>query len=99
MKWLWNKTKSLFKWLWTQLKDWHNLVIFAIVFLIVSCEVWVPYIIYFVSGNEWWLAVGSACWAFWLLPLTPFLPLCIAITLAVRRILDKIKERHREKQR
>lgn len=91
MKWLLNKTKAFFKWLWTQLKDWHNLIIFLIVVAIVSCEVWIPYIIAVITGDAYWWAIGSACWAFWLAPFTPFLPLCIAITLGVRKIIDKIK--------
>lgn len=78
------------KWLWQQLKDWRNLVIFVIVFIVLSCEVWVPYLVYFITGSKWWLAIGSACWAFWLGPFTPFLPLCIVITLGIRKLIDKV---------
>lgn len=99
MRWLWNKIVSVWKWVWKQLKDWHNLVIFVIVFLVVSCEVWVPYLLGVITGDGYWFAIGSACWAFWLAPFTPFLPLCIAITLGIRKLWDKIKERRRGKQR
>lgn len=99
MRWLWNKIVSVWKWIWRQLKDWHNLVIFVIVFLVVSCEVWVPYLTGAITGDGYWFAIGSACWAFWLAPFTPFLPLCIAITLGIRKLWDKIKERRHGKQR
>ena len=93
MKRLWNKIVSVWKWLWKQLKDWHNLVIFAIVFVVLSSEIWVPYLIGIITGDKYWFAIGSACWAFWLAPFTPFLPLCIAITLGIRKIIDHIKRR------
>ena len=95
-KWCWNKTKSFFKWLFNQLKDWHNLIIFAIVFLIVSCEVWVPYLIGIITGDAYWFGIGSICWAFWLAPGTPFLTICILLTLGTRKIIDKIRGKKNE---
>lgn len=97
MKSLWNKLVKLWKWLWKQLKDWRNLVIFAIVSLVVSCEVWVPYLLGFLTGNTYWFTIGSACWAFWLAPFTPFIVICITVTLTVRKIIDRIRSKHREK--
>jgi hypothetical protein len=93
MRKLWNKTKQLFKWLWQQLKDWRNLVIFCIVVVIVSCEVWVPYLLGIITGDAYWFGIGSICWAFWLAPFTPFLPLCIVITLGIRKIIDIVIRR------
>lgn len=83
------KIKNLFKWIFEQLKDKKNLIIFAIVTVILSSEVWIMYLLYFITGNAWFLGIGSACWAFWLAPATPFLPLCIAITIGIRKLLDK----------
>jgi hypothetical protein len=83
----------MFKWLWKQLKDWRNAVIFAIVAIILSCEVWIPYIIGAITGDAYWFGIGSVCWAFWLAPFTPFLPLCIVITLGIRKITDKLRRR------
>ena len=53
------------------------------------------YLLAVITGNKWFWAVGSACWAFWLAPFTPFIPLCIAITFAGRKIYDKIKKERR----
>ena len=90
---LWEKTKEMF----IKLKDWRNLVIFLIVFVILSCEVWVPYLIGFITGNAWWFGIGSACWLFWLAPGTPFLTICIVVTFAVRKVIDKIKSKRGKK--
>ena len=76
-----------------QLKDWHNILIFGIVAAILSCEVWVPYIIGVVTGDAYWYIIGSVCWAFWLAPFTPFLPLCVLITFAIRKIIDAIRRK------
>ncbi len=91
MRKLWNKVVHGLKKLLAALKDKVNIVIFIITFLILSSEVWVMYLMYFITGDLWFLGIGSACWAFWLAPFTPFLPLCLAITFFVRKIYDKIK--------
>lgn len=98
MKRLWIKFKALISWLIKQLKDKKNIVIFIIVFLVLSSEVWIPYLLAIITGNKWWWGIGSACWAFWLAPFTPFLPLCIAITFGVRKIFDKIQKYKQTKQ-
>lgn len=61
--------------------------LFIIVCIIMSSEVWVPYIIGIISGNGWWYGIASACWLFWLGPGTPFFPLCIVITLGIRKLV------------
>lgn len=65
---------------------WSCLWLFGIVCIIMSSEVWVPYLVYFITGSQWWLGIGSACWLFWIGPGTPFIPLCIAITLGLKKI-------------
>ncbi len=87
---VWQKIKSFCIWLFKQLKDKKNICIFIIVFLLLSSEIWFSYAMALITGNKWWWGIGSACWAFWLAPFTPFFPLCIAVTFAVRKIVDKI---------
>lgn len=94
---IWKKIKAFVKWVFNQLKDKTNIVIFLIVVAVVSSEVWIPFILAIVTGIEWFWAVGSACWAFWLAPFTPFIPLCIAITFGVRKIVDKIRKNKKSK--
>lgn len=76
-----------------QLKDKTNIVIFILTFLVLSSEVWGMYLLYFITGNAWFLAIGSICWSFWLAPFTPFIPLCIVVTIAIRKIYDKIRKK------
>lgn len=97
MKKLWLKCKTFIRWILKQLKDKTNILIFIIVFLVLSSEVWIPYLLAIITGNKWWWGIGSACWAFWLAPFTPFLPLCLAITFGVRKIVDKIRDKHNKK--
>lgn len=97
MKKLWLKCKAFIRWILKQLKDKTNILIFIIVFLVLSSEVWIPYLLAIITGNKWWWGIGSACWAFWLAPFTPFLPLCFAITFGVRKIVDKIRDKHNKK--
>lgn len=97
MKKLWLKCKAFIRWILKQLKDKTNILIFIIVFLVLSSEVWIPYLLAIITGNKWWWGIGSACWAFWLAPFTPFLPLCLAITFGVRKIVDKIQDKHNKK--
>ena len=84
------KIRNFFAKLFNSLKDKTNIIIFIIVFLVLSSEVWVMYLLYFITNNAWFLWIGSACWAFWLAPFTPFLPLCIAITFGVRKLYNKL---------
>lgn len=102
----WFLFKWPFKWLWAEFHDWRFFLIFVIVCAVVSCEVWIPYIlgaIAYASGDsttgKYLIGIASACWLFWLGPFTPFLPLCIAITCGIKTIFDKLRERrHRDRQ-
>lgn len=90
---VWERFKKFFVWLFKQLKDKKNIIIFIITVLALSSEVWFSFLMAVLTKNKWWWGIGSACWAFWLAPFTPFIPLCIAITVGVRKILDKITEK------
>ena len=87
------KIKQFWVWVFKQLKDKTNIIIFVICYVLLSCEVWIPYLIGFITGNEWWYAVGSVCWAFWLAPFTPFTAICLGMTFGIRKIYDKIKKK------
>lgn len=93
MKKLFRKLGEGIKKIISQLKDKTNILIFILTFLVLSSEVWVMYLLYFITGNAWFLGIGSICWSFWFAPFTPFIPLCLAITIAIRKIYDKIRGR------
>lgn len=78
---------------WKELKDWKTLVLYIIVNIILSCEVWVPYLLWLITGNSWWAGIGSACWLFWLGPGTPFTLIAMTLTIAIKKLYLKFKRR------
>ena len=97
--WLWYLVAFPFVWLFYNIRDWRTAVIFVITFLVVSSEVWAMYLLYFITKNAWFLGIGSACWVFWLGPGTPFLPLCIGITIGIKSIFNKINKRNKDDEK
>lgn len=102
--WKWVKYFTLFpfKWIWVNIRDWRTALIFGITFLVLSSEVWVPYLIGLITWDtdlsKWMFGVASACWLFWLGPGTPFMVICIGLTIAVKSLFNKIKERKQWKK-
>ena len=88
-----NKFINFCKWVWSECKDWHTLVLFAIVVVLMYAPVWLGYILYFVFKSKWAMGVASAYLLFWAGPFTPYFPLCIAITLSLKKLIEKIKGR------
>lgn len=93
-KWVWYLLAFPFVWLFYNIRDWRTLIIFVIVFLAVSIEVWLPYLLAIITWgsafSKWCIGIASACWIFWLGPGTPFLPLCIFLTIAIKGLINKI---------
>lgn len=91
-----------FRYLWAELHDWRFLVVFAVVIVAVGSEVWVPLVL---AGLFWgdeafrisMLATAGTFEAFWLAPFTPFLGICIALTIAIKAGIDKIAEKRKGK--
>lgn len=97
-KWVWYLIAFPWKWIWVNIRDWHTFLIFIITMIVVSSEVWVPYMIGFICWNNEplrisMMSVGSACWLFWAGPGTPFLVICIVITIGVKGLFNKLKEK------
>ncbi len=79
------------KWVWKECKDWRTVVIFVIVVVVMYSPVWGGYLCHAAFGWKWCSVMATAYLAFWAGPFTPFFPMCIAITLGIRRLIDKIK--------
>lgn len=88
-----NKFINFCKWVWSECKDWHTLLLFAIVVVLMYAPVLLGYILYFVFKSKWAMGVASAYLVFWAGPFTPYFPLCIAITLSLKKLIEKIKGR------
>lgn len=91
-----------FVWTWVNIRDWHTFVIFVTVFVIMSSEIWLPYLIGLIFWENESLRIamfsfGSACWVFWAMPMTPFLLICVFLTMAIKGIFNKIKDRKSKK--
>lgn len=96
-KWVWFYIAFPWKWLWVNIRDWKTFLIFGIVVLVVGSEVWVPLLLGLIFDNAWLLGVAATCELFWLGPGTPFMVICIVITIAVKGVFNKIKDKHTEK--
>lgn len=90
--------KNFVKWLITELKDWHTFVIFLIVSLVLSSEVWLLYLLGLILNKPVLLGIASTCWLFWLGPGTPFLSLSLFISLSIKRGMEKRKEKKEKKE-
>lgn len=88
-----NKIISFFRWVWEECKDWHTIVLLAIVCLVLGLPVWGGYLIGFVFGYKWAIAVATVVWAFWMLPGAPFFALSVSITLIIKRLLGKSRRK------
>lgn len=93
LKWAWYYISYPFKWIWLNIRDPTTLLIFVLVVLAVSCEVWVPALLALILDQDYLWGVAAACWGFWLLPGTPFLPLCIVLTMAIKSLYNKIRNK------
>lgn len=99
-KLVWYYFKKPFIWIKDNIKDWRTFLIFGIVCAVVSCEVWVPYLMGFITWgsdfSKWCFGFGSSMWLFWALPGTPFLLICIVLTAGIKAVINKIKNKKLE---
>ena len=85
--------KSFFAWVWMECKDWRTLVLLAFVCVVIGLPVWGGYLLGFIFKWKWAIWVASICWAFWMVPGVPFFTVSISITLAIKKIYEKIQEK------
>lgn len=88
-KWVWYAICFPYVWVWYNIRDWRTVIIFLVVMLVVGSEVWIPLLLGIILDNGWLLGVAAACEAFWLAPFTPFLPLCVLITIGIKEVYNK----------
>ncbi|MBE6557575.1 MAG: hypothetical protein E7661_00955 [Ruminococcaceae bacterium] len=81
------------KWLWAECKDWRTLVLLGIVSLVLSSPIWIFYALGFVFNWSWAFWVATAIWGFWWLPGAPFFAIAVSVTLAIKKIFEKVKEK------
>lgn len=82
---------------WHQLDNWQTLILFIVVCLVIYSPVWVGYILYFIFKWKWALIMATGVLAFWAAPFTPFFPICMAVTLAIKKFFLDLKDRAKHK--
>ena len=86
------------KWVWSECKSWHTLVLLGVVCLVLSLPIWMGYILWFIFDWGWAFWVSTGLWAFWWLPGAPFFAVAVAITLAIKKIYEKRLEKKAAKK-
>jgi len=81
-----DKCKTMLKRLWNECKNVETLALFFLVVIVLYTPAWGGLFLYAVTGQEWYLAGATSYVLFWAGPFTPFFPLCLAITLGLRRL-------------
>lgn len=89
------KIKNFFRWIWQECRDVHTLILFAVVVILMYFPVWGGYLFSFLFDLGWCSVVASAYMLFWAGPFTPFFPLCIAITLSLKKAFE-VRKRKKE---
>lgn len=49
-------------------------------------------IVGFIIKNAWLIGVGTAMWLFWLAPLTPLIPITLAVAVFIKRYIFRDKK-------
>lgn len=96
MKKVKEKTINLIEWLKKECKDWTTLIVFICVIIVMYMPIWGGYLLYYIFRWNWCLVMASVTFAFWFGPLTPFFPICIAITLSIKKLIE-VKKRKKNK--
>jgi len=91
------KIKNFFMWIWEECKDWHTIVMLAVVIVVMYSPVWGGYLLHAIFGWKWCSAVSTAVLVFWAGPFTPFFPVCVGITLSIKKAFSKFKQRKTDK--
>ena len=91
------KTHNIIDRLKNECKDWKTLIVLICVIAIMYSPVWLGYLLYYIFKWNWCIVMGAVTFAFWFGPFTPFFPLCIAITLFIKKIMQ-VKKRKKGEQ-
>ena len=90
---LWEKVKAFFRWIFDECRDWRTVVLLIAVVAVVYSPVWVGYLLKLMFGWKWAAVMATAVLLFWAGPFTPFFPICVALTLAIKKWWEKRKKK------
>ena len=95
MKKIKEKIISFFKWIKEECKDYRTFLIFFFVMFIVHTPIWGGIVLYRIFKLKWGLAMATTISLFWIGPFTPFFPICIGLTFAIKRLMQKGSKKDR----
>ncbi len=91
--WLWRKAINFFKWVWRECRNWQTVLLLAFVCIIVGSPVWISGLLGLLFNWVWAWAVFWGLLAFWWLPGMPYFAVCVSITLVIKRLFGKYKQK------
>ncbi len=71
----------------------ETVILFALVVAVMYFPVWGGYLFYAIFGWKWCFAAATAYLLFWAGPFTPFFPLCVVITLFLKKVIQRCRRR------
>lgn len=77
-------------WIIRECKNWQTILLLLIVAAIIQLPTWGSFLLYLIFGWEWALAVATIAAIFWAGPFSPFWVVCVTVTLAIKRLFEKI---------
>ena len=96
-KWVWYIICFPWVWLFYNVRDWRSLICLLISLILWSASVWIWYVLYFLTQNEWFFGIGTAVWVWWLSPVgSPFILLSTMTAIGIKAIFNKIKSKNGE---
>ena len=96
-KWVWYIICFPWVWLFYNVRDWRSLICLLRSLILWSASVWIWYVLYFLTQNEWFFGIGTAVWVWWLSPVgSPFILLSTMTAIGIKAIFNKIKSKNGE---
>lgn len=92
------KIRSFLWWIWRECGNGKTLALLAVVIAVVYSPVWGGLLLHRLFRWKWALVVATGYALFWAGPATPFFPLCVAITLTIKKGIRLWKGKRQEKQ-
>jgi hypothetical protein len=84
------KLIRFFMWIMRECQNWQTIVLLLLVAAVIQLPTWGGYLLYWIFGWKWALALATVAVIFWAGPFSPFWVLCVSITLAIKRAFNKI---------
>lgn len=82
------KLKNFLHWIWGECKDRNTLFLLLAVVFIMYTPAWGGYLLHAIFGWGWCSVAATAYILFWAGPFTPYFPVCIAITLSIKKAIQ-----------